>query len=142
MENSLYNYIQKVRVQKANNNFVYSASFFAFIFISILSLLGGIEYIFHFGKYIRHLLFEALSFVLGSSLSYLIARRIIQSKSLFGNYSNSEIAQWIGEQNPEIADRLLNCIQLEKTKTAENEDLVNHAIKKLVNQITDTPKKN
>ncbi|MAJ43166.1 MAG: hypothetical protein CMF96_00290 [Candidatus Marinimicrobia bacterium] len=135
MENSLYNFIKEVRIQKANHNLVYSISIFIFIYVLLLSFLGGIEYTFHFEKHIRLLFFESLLFILFSSLFYLIARWIIQSKSLFGNYSDSEIAQWIGEQNPEIADRLLNCIQLERTKTLENEDLVNHAIKKLVSQI-------
>ena len=139
MENSLYIYIQKVRFQKANYNLINSFSFFAVIYIFFLSLLGGAEFIFHFGQSIRLAIFEILAFTLGGCLSFLGIRWVIQSRALLGNYSNSEIAKWIGVQNPEIADRLLNCIQLEKTKTKENEDLVNHAIKKLVNQIEESP---
>ena len=112
MKNSLYKYIQKVRFQKANYNLINSFSIFAIIYFFFLSLLGGAEFIFHFGQSIRLAIFEFLAFTLGGSLSFLGIRWVIQSRALLGNYSNSEIAKWIGEQNPEIADRLLNCIQL------------------------------
>ena len=142
MQNSLLKYIQKVRSHRANNNFLKSTSLFLSFFLLMSAILGGIEFVFHFGKLNRQIIFEILFSTLIGSLLYLVIKWIIQVKALFGNYSDTKIANWIGKQKFEIADRFLNGIQLEKSKNDENADLVNHAIQKLILQIEDIPYKN
>ena len=135
MNNYLLDYIQKVRTNKANQNLFYSSSALFSIIISIFILLGCIEFIFHLGMENRRIIFEIILFLFFGGSTYLVFNWIIQSKGLFGNYSDFEIATWIGKIKPEIADRLLNGIQLEYSKNSQNEDLVNHAVDKIKTQI-------
>jgi hypothetical protein len=139
MNNYLLDYIQKVRRNKADQNFIRSSLIFLNIFISILIILGSIEFVFHLGIENRRIIFEILFFILLSGSIYLISNWIIQSKGLFGNYSDFEIATWIGEIKPEIADRLLNGIQLINSKNAQNNDLIDYAISKIQVQIEKIP---
>ena len=139
MKNPLLDYIQRVRTDKANNNCLQSASLFISIFLLLFAILGGLEFVFHFGSFNRQIMFEILLSTFIGSLFYIILRWVIQSNALFGNYSNDQVATWIGEQKPEISDRLLNGIQLGKSKTPQNEDLINHAIQRLIFQIEKVP---
>ena len=142
MNSLLQRYIQRVRAHKALNNFKNSLSTFVPSYLTFLFIIIGLEFIFHFENHKRLILFEILAFTLFCGLFYLIIKFIIQYYALFGNYSNSEIAKWIGQQDEYISDRLLNCIELENKKTDENEDLINHAITKLTNQISKIPVEN
>lgn len=139
MNNYLLDYIQKVRTNKANQNFIRSAFSFFSIIIFISILLGSIEFIFHLEIENRRIIFEIIFFILLGGITYLISNWVIQSKGLFGNYSDAEIASWIGEVKPEIADRLLNGIQLIENKTTQNNDLIDHAINKIKTQIDQIP---
>ena len=95
MNNYLLDYIQKVRTNKANQNLFYSSSAWFSIIISIFIVLGCIEFIFHLGMENRRIIFEIIFFLFFGGSIYLVFNWIIQSKGLFGNYSDFEIASLI-----------------------------------------------
>ena len=116
MNDYLLDYIQKVRSNKAWYNLLYSSLFIFSIIILLFIILGFIEFIFHLTRENRIIIFQIIIFSCFSSIIYLFSNWFIQTKGLFGNYTDFEIASLIGDNKPEISDRLLNGIQLAQSK--------------------------
>ena len=142
MNDYLLDYIQKVRSNKAWYNLLYSSLFIFSIIILLFIILGFIEFIFHLTRENRIIIFQIIIFSCFSSIIYLFSNWFIQTKGLFGNYTDFEIASLIGDNKPEISDRLLNGIQLAQSKNDQNRDLINHAVYKIKLQIEQIPYQN
>ena len=122
MENAYIALLNKLQafIQKYYKNILIKGLILSFSF-SAIGIIGFslLEYFGRFGVFARALFFW--SFVVLSSLFFLfwVAKPILKLAKLGKQISDDQAAQIIGRHFPEVADKLLNVIQLKKNTTAQ-----------------------
>lgn len=109
--------------QKYYRNAIIKGSIFSLtVVLSIFLLFNTLEYIGSFGKLVRALFFFSFISVLAVSFYYWIFDPLSKLANLKKQFSDQEAADRIGKHYPNIADKLLNALQISQSK--EQSDLV------------------
>ena len=122
MENAYIILLNKLQafIQKYYKNILIKGLILSFSF-SAIGIIGFalLEYFGRFGVFARALFFW--SFVVLSSLFFLfwVVKPILKLAKLGKQISDDQAAQIIGRHFPEVADKLLNVIQLKKNTTSQ-----------------------
>lgn len=87
-------------------------------------LINTIEFSAHLSKLGRGILFYTFLFSLLGSAYWLVIRHLIIMNNDGSQMTNEEAAKQIGKHFPEVSDKLLNVIQLEKLSDRQSELLI------------------
>lgn len=104
--------IQEYKRRYYQNALLKGGIFALGVILSTFLLFAGLEYLGGFGRGMRAALFFSFLAVVGVSFYYWVLLPVSALLQLRRQLSDLEAARRIGEQFPEVADRLLNLLQL------------------------------
>ena len=141
INSSITKFIHLFRTQqvksKLNHGFVQLATGT----IIFLIMMGLLESVFYFSSSVRLVAAEFFLLLFFTFILFICLRFLLHYKSIFNNSSNEYLAQRFEKREPEIGDRLINALQLEKSIEVLDggKDLAEHAINKLNNELKIIP---
>ena len=131
---NISSFIKKYRQKNATLVFYNEAVFITSILLLLLICILYIEQIFYLSSENRKLYIIFYTAFLATTFFYSILKWIISYYSLFNNNTDEIISKKIGDLFPNIKDKLLNVIQL--NKISPNLDLTKLAIKNVAQQLS------
>lgn len=116
--------LQAYKKKFYTNRLIKGSILFLAFFLSLFIIANAFEFSARLSGGGRAILF--FSFVFGSLLAFFwfIGKNLYHLRNAQKHLSNEEASKQIGAHFPEISDKLLNIIQLEKLNTAQNELLL------------------
>ncbi|MDP6570425.1 MAG: hypothetical protein QGF57_04205 [Candidatus Marinimicrobia bacterium] len=141
MHSKIQTFIQLFRLQTAKSTLLSQCTLLGICFILVSLTTAILESVFYFDQSTRWRIFQFLLIFFGSGAAYIILRYIFHIRQFFGNSSDHYLADQFKFRHPEIGDRVLNSLQLEKNlpNFTEGSDLANHAIEKTGAQLDAVP---
>lgn len=111
--------------------------------IIFLIAMGLLESVFYFSSSIRLITAKFFLLVFVTYILFICFRWLLHYKSIFNNSSNEFLAKKFEKREPQIGDRLINALQLEKSiKTLdEGKDLAEYAVDNLNHELKIISKK-
>lgn len=88
--------------------------------LSFYLIFAVLEYFGHFHSSVRALFFFGLLFTLSGTLLYYVLRPLGAYAGFYSLMSDEEAARYIGNEIPEISDKLLNALQLKRQFNGED----------------------
>tara|TARA_A100000171_G_scaffold51572_1_gene66309 strand:+ start:136 stop:3522 length:3387 start_codon:yes stop_codon:yes gene_type:complete len=116
--------LQAYKKKFYTNRLIKGSILFLAFFLSLFIIANAFEFSARLSGGGRAILF--FSFVFGSLLAFFwfVGKNLYHLRNAQKHLSNEEASKQIGAHFPEISDKLLNIIQLEKLNTAQNELLL------------------
>jgi len=117
------------------NRLLRGSIFFLALAFTLLLLVNSLEYSLKFSVVIRTILFFSFLLPLGTAVFLLLVDPVVKLLANNQRMSNEEAAHQVGQYFPEIQDKLLNTIQLQRISHREN-DLVSASIRQRTEELS------
>ncbi len=138
MNRQIQSYIRKVRLQQAGFRLSQDLRRFTMLLIPAVLMAAAVEAVLYLEPVVRERLTAALIGSAAVILIYIVVKWLIHRNGWFGNSADEGIAETIGVRQPEIADKLLNAVQLEQARQVHRagNDLIDQAVSRVTHLLT------
>ncbi len=141
MSSKIQSFIQLFRLQSAKSILLSQSTLLGTCFILVSLGAAILESVFYFDSAARTKIVLFLIIFFGSGMLYIFLRYLFHIRQYFGNSDDSFLADQFRKKRPDIGDRLLNSLQIEKKLDSftDGMDLARYAIDKTGAQLDSVP---
>ena len=138
---SIKQYIQSVRLQLIQTEFISGFIKLNLILLPILIIFISFETVYYLETFYRMKMMEFIFIIALTGYLYIILRYLINRYQLFGNMDDEFIARYIGHRSNLISDKILNALQLENNKLIGSNDssLIQYALDRMKKNLDSIP---
>ncbi|NQU67165.1 MAG: hypothetical protein HQ510_04400 [Candidatus Marinimicrobia bacterium] len=134
-------FLQEVRSNQTKIGMVNALLYGLTISIPLIFLLIFLESVFYLSTDSRLKIITLLMVLTGVCVTFVLIKYFIHRNGWFGNSSDESMANWVGQKDNQIQDKLLNAHQLEKNmmESGEKNDLIQAAVNRIMVIIRQNP---